>query len=56
MTERARVPPELEFAEDSEYDPARDRRLQRTRLTAWVVIIAMVLAGGGAIVLSLFTN
>lgn len=38
---------------DDELLGFREDRQRRTRLVAWVVIIAMILAGGGATVLSL---
>ncbi|MCD2499960.1 MULTISPECIES: hypothetical protein [Microbacterium] len=46
------IPPELEFAEDDDMRQ-RDRRLNRTRLVAWIVIGALILTGGGATVLAL---
>lgn len=53
MTNNA-LPPELEFADDGDGDDARrDRRQGRIRMTAWIAIIAMVVAGGGATVLTL---
>ncbi|WP_394279854.1 hypothetical protein [Microbacterium sp.] len=41
------------MSDDPEYADFASRRRTRTRITAWVVIIAMVLVGGGATVLSL---
>jgi len=40
-------------SDDPEYAEFAGRRRARTRMVAWVVIIAMVLVGGGATVLSL---
>jgi hypothetical protein len=39
--------------DDPEYAEFAGKRRARTRVVAWVVIIAMVLVGGGATVLSL---
>lgn len=47
------IPPELEFADDGRDDRQDDRRARRIRLVAWIVIGSMVLAGGGATVLTL---
>ncbi|GAB2693847.1 hypothetical protein BKA24_000157 [Microbacterium marinum] len=41
------------MSDDPEYADFDVRRRARTRAVAWVVIIAMVLVGGGATVLSL---
>ncbi len=38
---------------DDEYDTFRARRQARMKITAWIVIIALVLVGGGATVLAL---
>lgn len=51
MTNNA-IPPELEFADDGD-DLRRDKRAGRIRAVAWVVIAAMVIAGGGATVFAL---
>lgn len=51
MTNNA-LPPELEFADDGD-DARSDRRQGRVRMVAWIAIIAMVVAGGGATVLTL---
>ncbi|MFK4788399.1 hypothetical protein [Microbacterium sp. ZW T5_56] len=52
MTNNA-IPPELEFADDGDDMRQHDRRLNRTRLVAWIVIGALILTGGGATVLAL---
>jgi hypothetical protein len=38
---------------DDDLEAMRESRLGRTRLVAWVVIIAMVIGGGGATVMAL---
>jgi hypothetical protein len=38
---------------DDEFDDLRTRRQLRMKLTAWIVIVALVLVGGGATVLAL---
>ena len=39
--------------DDDEYGDFRTRRQLRMKLTAWIVIVALVLVGGGATVVSL---
>lgn len=51
MTNNA-IPPELEFADDAPR-ASDDRRQRRVRMVAWIVIGALVLAGGGSTVLAL---
>ena len=51
MTNNA-VPPELEYADDS-HDDRADKRAGRVRMTAWIVIAALVISGGGATVFAL---
>lgn len=41
---------------DDDLEAMRESRLGRTRLVAWVVIIAMVIGGGGATVMALLFN
>ncbi|GAA2543271.1 hypothetical protein GCM10009860_25150 [Microbacterium mitrae] len=41
---------------DDELEAMRESRLGRTRMVAWIVIIALVLGGGGATVLALLLN
>lgn len=38
---------------DEEFDALVAKRARRTRAIAWVVIIALILGGGGAVVLAL---
>lgn len=38
---------------DDEYKGFADTRARRTRVIAWVVIVALILVGGGATVLAL---
>jgi len=38
---------------DQEYGDFAEARTRRTRIVAWVAIIALILVGGGATVLSL---
>ncbi|WP_156761581.1 hypothetical protein [Microbacterium karelineae] len=47
--ESLRVPPELDG--DDERSSRLDRRNQRIRAVAWVVVISLILAGGGSTVL-----
>lgn len=44
------------MSDDPEYEEFQGRRQMRMRVVAWVVIIALVLVGGGATVLSLLFN
>lgn len=39
--------------QDDEYSEYSARRQQRIKVTAWVVIVALILVAGGATVLSL---
>ncbi|MEN2738575.1 hypothetical protein ABCS02_12355 [Microbacterium sp. X-17] len=41
------------MADDDEYGDLTARRQSRMKVVAWVVIIALILVGGGATVLSL---
>ncbi|WP_257720150.1 hypothetical protein [Microbacterium sp. No. 7] len=41
------------MSDADEYAGFADRRARRTRITAWVAIISLVLVGGGATVLAL---
>lgn len=41
------------MSDDDDYEDFRTRRQLRMKLTAWVVIIALVIVGGGATVISL---
>lgn len=41
------------MSEDREYEGFAERRQKRMRMTAWIVIIALLLGGGGATVLAL---
>lgn len=41
------------MTDDDEYDDLRQKRQTRIKVVAWVVIIALILVGGGATVLSL---
>lgn len=47
------IPPELEFADDGTDTPRAQRKHQRIRLVAWIVIGALVIAGGGSTILTL---
>lgn len=46
--------------EDDKFDAAAEARWERRRsamrITAWVVIVALVLAGGGATLMALLTH
>lgn len=42
------------MTDDDEYRGFADKRQGRMRVTAWVVIGALILGGGGATVLALF--
>lgn len=41
------------MSEDREYEDFAEKRQKRMRVTAWIVIIALILGGGGATVLAL---
>ncbi len=41
------------MTDEDEYQGMNEARTRRTRITAWVVIIALILVGGGATVLAL---
>ena len=41
------------MADDDEYAGFQDARQKRVKLTAWVVIVSLILVGGGATVLAL---
>lgn len=41
------------MTDNDEYGGFADKRARRMRVTAWVVIISLILVGGGATVLSL---
>lgn len=41
------------MSDDDDYEDFRTRRQLRMKVTAWVVIIALVIVGGGATVISL---
>ena len=43
----------LEAPEDAAYEAYRTRRLRRVRVTAWVVIIALIATGGGSAIFAL---
>lgn len=44
------------MSDDDEYGSVNDLRQRRIRLVAWVVIVALILGGGGATVLSLLVR
>ncbi|MFH8251719.1 hypothetical protein ACH3VR_15230 [Microbacterium sp. B2969] len=41
------------MADDDEYTGFQDARQRRVKVTAWVVIISLIIVGGGATVLAL---
>jgi hypothetical protein len=41
------------MADDEDYSLLSDRRQRRIKMTAWVVIVALILVAGGATVLAL---
>ncbi len=41
------------MADDDEYSVYSERRQRRIKITAWVVIVALILVAGGATVLAL---
>jgi hypothetical protein len=41
------------MANEEEYDSLSDRRQRRIKITAWVVIVALILTAGGATVFAL---
>ncbi|MBM7826243.1 MULTISPECIES: hypothetical protein [Microbacterium] len=41
------------MSDDNEYQGMNEARTRRTRIIAWVVIVALILVGGGATVLAL---
>lgn len=41
------------MSDDDEYRGMNEARTRRTRVIAWVVIVALILVGGGATVLAL---
>ncbi|MCR2762690.1 hypothetical protein NQ152_04115 [Microbacterium sp. zg.B48] len=41
------------MASDDEYGGYNDARQRRIKITAWVVIVALIIVGGGATVLAL---
>ncbi|GAA3200989.1 hypothetical protein [Microbacterium terregens] len=41
------------MASDDEYSGYNDARQRRIKITAWVVIVALIVVGGGATVLAL---
>ncbi|MFT4051344.1 MAG: hypothetical protein QM677_03745 [Microbacterium sp.] len=41
------------MADEDEYAGMNEARARRTRIVAWVVIVALILVGGGATVLAL---
>ena len=51
MTNNA-IPPELEFADNSD-DERADKRQGRVRMIAWIAIGALLVSGGGATVAAL---
>jgi hypothetical protein len=44
------------MSDDDEFDDFRTRRQLRMKLTAWIVIVALVLVGGGATVIALLVG
>lgn len=51
---RARARPRLvTMADDEEYEALSERRQRRIKITAWVVIVALILTAGGATVFAL---
>ena len=40
------------MSDDNEYQGMNEARTRRTRIIAWVVIVALILVGGGATVLA----
>lgn len=41
------------MSDENEYQGMNQARTRRTRIIAWVVIVALILVGGGATVLAL---
>ncbi|WP_315552810.1 hypothetical protein [Microbacterium aurum] len=41
------------MSDENEYRGMNEARTRRTRIIAWVVIVALILVGGGATVLAL---
>ncbi|WP_275444992.1 MULTISPECIES: hypothetical protein [Microbacterium] len=41
------------MSDENEYQGMNEARTRRTRIIAWVVIVALILVGGGATVLAL---
>lgn len=41
------------MADDEEYEALSERRQRRIKITAWVVIVALILTAGGATVFAL---
>lgn len=41
------------MSDEDEYGVYSDRRQQRIKVVAWVVIVALILVGGGATVIAL---
>lgn len=41
------------MSDDDEYTGMNEARARRTRIIAWVTIVALILVGGGATVLAL---
>jgi hypothetical protein len=41
------------MSENDEYSGFQDARQKRVKMTAWIVIVSLILVGGGATVLAL---
>ena len=41
------------MAQDDEYAGFQDARQRRVKMTAWIVIVSLILVGGGATILAL---